>query len=72
MRSIRGEKLEETYDGHVSCFIESGFHKGLLIDFSYDVEPLPGMYPIPVIGPMPLLKESWLNHMGKLGFKWMY
>lgn len=72
LRSIRGEKLEETYDGHVSCFIESGFNKGLLIDFSYDVEPLPGMYPIPGVGPLPLLKESWFNHLGKLGFKWMY
>ncbi len=72
LRSIRGESLEETYDGHVSCFIESGFNKGMLIDFSYDVEPLPGMYPIPGIGPLPLLKESWFNHLGKLSFKWMY
>lgn len=72
LRSLRGEKPAETYDGHVSCFIESGFKKGLLIDFNYDVEPLPGLYPIPGIGPMPLLKESWLNHMGKLGFKWIY
>lgn len=72
LRVIRGEALEESYDGHVSCFIESGFNKGLLIDFNYDVEPLPGMYPIPGIGPMPLLKESWFNHLGKMGFKWMY
>ena len=72
LRSIRGEELHPDYDGHVSCFIESGFNKGMLIDFSYDMEPLPGMYPFPVVGPMPLLKESWLNHMGKMGFKWMY
>jgi sulfide:quinone oxidoreductase len=70
--AIRGEELAPDYDGHVSCFIESGYQKGLLIDFSYDVEPLTGMYPFPVVGPMPLLKESWLNHMGKMGFKWMY
>jgi sulfide:quinone oxidoreductase len=72
MRAIRGEELHPDYDGHVSCFIESGFNKGMLIDFSYDVEPLPGMYPFPVVGPMPLLKESWFNHLGKMGFKWMY
>ena len=72
IRYTRGEKLEAGYDGHVSCFIESGFKKGLLIDFCYDVEPLPGLYPFPVVGPFPLLKESPLNHLGKLGFKWIY
>jgi sulfide:quinone oxidoreductase len=72
LRSINGQELNPDYDGHVSCFIESGFQKGMLIDFSYDVEPLPGTYPFPVLGPMTLLKESWLNHMGKMGFKWMY
>ncbi len=72
LRSLRGEELQPDYDGHVSCFIESGFNKALLIDFSFETEPLPGAYPLPGIGPMKLLGESWLNHMGKLGFKWMY
>ena len=33
------------FDGHANCFIETGFHKALLIDFNYDTEPLPGHYP---------------------------
>ena len=55
-----------------NCFVETGFHKALLIDFSYDVEPLPGRYPNQQLGPLPLLKESRLNHLGKLGFEWVY
>jgi len=42
-----------TFDGHANCFIESGFGKGLLIDFNYDVEPLPGRYPLPGVGRSP-------------------
>ena len=37
-----------SFDGHANCFIESGDGKGLLIDFNYDTEPLPGTYPLPV------------------------
>ncbi len=44
----------------------------MLLDFNYDVEPLPGKFPFPVLGPMALLKESRLNHWGKLGFEWVY
>lgn len=72
LHKIKGEALEETFDGHANCYIESGFGKGLLIDFNYDVEPLPGTYPLPVIGPFSLLKESVINHWGKLSFKWIY
>ena len=61
-----------TFDGHANCFIETGFHKALLIDFNYDVEPLPGRFPEPHLGPLPLLKESRLNHMAKLAFQWVY
>lgn len=61
-----------TFDGHANCFIESGYNKGILFDFNYDVEPLPGKYPIPGVGPFSLLKETKLNHLGKMGFKWMY
>ncbi len=71
-RFLRGEQLEGSFDGHTNCFIETGFHKALLIDFSYDVEPLPGRYPEPHLGPLPLLEESRLNHMAKLGFQWFY
>ena len=44
-RFLAGEELEGTYDGHANCFIETGFHKALLIDFNYEVEPLPGPLP---------------------------
>ncbi len=69
---VEGRPMKHEFDGHANCFIESGNRKGLLIDFNYDVEPLTGRFPIPVIGPMPLLKESYLNHIGKLAFRWIY
>lgn len=69
---LAGRAPEAKFDGHANCFIESGDGKALLIDFSYDVEPLPGHYPLPHIGPMSLLKETRLNHLGKLMFKWVY
>ncbi len=72
MRYVDGLELLPTFDGHANCFIESGFGKGLLIDFNYDTQPLPGMYPLPGIGPFSLLQESEANHWGKMMFRWMY
>jgi len=72
MRYIDGLALEPLFDGHANCFIESGFGKGLLIDFNYDTEPLPGKYPLPGVGPFTLLEESAMNHWGKMMFRWMY
>ena len=69
---VEGRSMKHRFDGHANCFIESGHGKGLLIDFNYTTEPLTGKFPIPVIGPLPLLKESRLNHMGKLAFRWIY
>jgi len=69
---LEGRPLPERSDGHANCFIETGFGKGLLIDFNYDVEPLPGRFPIPKVGPLPLLKESRINHWGKMAFRWIY
>ncbi len=69
---IRGEPLPVQYDGHGNCFIESGFGKALLIDYSYTAEPLPGRFPLNWLGPFPLLKESAVNHWGKLWFRWFY
>ena len=69
---VEGRSMKRRFDGHANCFIESGHGKGLLIDFNYTTEPLTGKFPIPVIGPLPLLKESRLNHMGKLAFRWIY
>lgn len=71
-RFLAGEPLRPEFDGHANCFIETGHDKALLIDFNYDVEPLPGRFPIPGIGPMPLLEESRINHLGKRAFKWVY
>jgi sulfide:quinone oxidoreductase len=72
LRHIDGLEMLSPYDGHTNCFIESGFGKGLLIDFNYDVEPLPGRYPLPGIGPFALLQETEMNHWGKMMFRWMY
>ncbi len=69
-RFVRGQPLDASYDGHANCFIETGFHKAMLIDFNYDTEPVAGHYPSAV--GMPLLKESRLNHLGKLMFQWFY
>ena len=71
VRFLEGKELDSGYDGHANCFIETGFHKALLIDFNYDIEPLPGRFPTPA-GPLPLLRESRLNHLGKLMFQWVY
>lgn len=72
LRYTEGQELLPTFDGHANCFIESGFGKGLLIDFNYTTEPLPGRYPLPGVGPFTLLEESEANHWGKLAFRWMY
>jgi sulfide:quinone oxidoreductase len=72
VRYVRGEPMTERFDGHANCFVESGDGKALLIDFNYDTEPLPGTYPVPGVGPFSLLKETAVNHWGKLAFRWMY
>ena len=72
LRYVDGLPLQETFDGHANCYIESGFGKGFLIDFNYDVEPLPGKFPLPGVGPFSLLQESRMNHWGKMLFRWMY
>lgn len=72
LRHMEGLEPLPKFDGHANCFIESGFEKGVLIDFNYDVEPLPGKFPLPGFGPFSLLKESPANHWGKMMFRWMY
>lgn len=69
---INQEPLLASFDGHANCFVETGGGKALLIDFNYDQEPVPGTFPIPGIGPLQLLRETRLNHIGKLAFKWIY
>jgi sulfide:quinone oxidoreductase len=70
-RFLRDDALERGYDGHANCFIETGDRKALLIDFDYLTEPLPGWFPT-AVGPFPLLRNSRLNHLGKLLFPWVY
>jgi sulfide:quinone oxidoreductase len=72
LRHVQGLQMTEKFDGHANCFIETGHGKGLLIDFNYETEPLPGKYPLPGIGPFSLLAETEMNHWGKVMFRWMY
>jgi len=72
LQHVAGEPMTGSFDGHANCFIETGYGKAMLIDFNYETEPLPGKFPVPGIGPMSLLKETKLNHMGKLAFRWAY
>jgi len=72
LRHVAGQPMTDRFDGHANCFVESGDGKALLIDFNYDVEPLPGRYPIPRLGPFSLLAETTANHWGKLAFRWIY
>jgi sulfide:quinone oxidoreductase len=70
LRLLTNRELARGYDGHANCFIETGFHQALLIDFNYETEPLPGHFPTAV--GLPLLRESRLNHLSKLAFQWIY
>jgi sulfide:quinone oxidoreductase len=81
IREMNGQEPLATADGHANCFIETGHHKAILIDFNYDTQPVPGRFP-PLelklashkinLGPMKLLGDTYLNHWGKLAFKWVY
>jgi sulfide:quinone oxidoreductase len=72
MSAIEGRPLLAKFDGHANCYIETGYGKGALIDFNYDTEPLPGTFPLPGIGPFGLLKNTKINHYGKVMFRWIY
>jgi len=72
LREIDDKAALPSFDGHANCFVETGYHKAMLLDFNYDIEPLEGSFPLPYAGPFSLLEESYMNHMGKLAFKWVY
>ncbi|MCW8797105.1 MAG: NAD(P)/FAD-dependent oxidoreductase [Chlorobium sp.] len=72
MSEIHGTKPEEIFDGHSTCFIVYSKGTSSLIDFNYKIEPLPGKFPLPHMGPFSLLKETKANWYGKLGFEWLY
>ncbi|MEQ6391343.1 FAD/NAD(P)-binding oxidoreductase [Bacillaceae bacterium S4-13-58] len=69
---IAGKPLDAKFDGHANCYIESGYNKAFLIDFNYDHEPVTGSFPLPKVGPFSLLKETKINHMGKMAFRHIY
>jgi sulfide:quinone oxidoreductase len=69
---IEKRPFTASFDGHSNCYIETGHSMGALIDFNYDTEPLPGHFPFPGLGPFGLLKETRMNHYGKLLFRWIY
>jgi sulfide:quinone oxidoreductase len=69
---IENRPFTASFDGHSNCYIETGHSMGALIDFNYDTEPLPGHFPFPGLGPFGLLKETRMNHYGKLLFRWIY
>ena len=72
IREIDGQEPKNTFDGHATCFICSGYEKAVLIDFNYKYEPLPGKFPFPGMGPFTLLGDSNFNYWGKMMFKWVY
>jgi sulfide:quinone oxidoreductase len=72
LRAAAGRAPEGGFDGHANCFIETGGGRAILIDFNYETEPLPGKFPWARVGPLDLLRESRLNHLGKLAFRWLY
>lgn len=72
LSAIEGRPLQAHFDGHANCYIETGFGKGSLIDFNYETEPLAGTFPLPGIGPFGLLKNTKMNHYGKVIFRWIY
>jgi sulfide:quinone oxidoreductase len=71
VRHLEGKKLERGYDGHANFFVETGFHKALMIDFNYEEEPVPGRFPH-AAGPLQLLRESRVNHLGNGLLQWIY
>ena len=71
-QAFAGKPMTHKFDGHANCFIESGNGKALLLDFNYDTEPLTGVFPAPVVGPLKLLGENRMNHVGKLAFEQIY
>lgn len=69
---LAGRQLTHNFDGHANCFIETGHGKGMLLDFNYETQPYTGAFPLPVVGPMTLLKETPANHWAKVAFRWVY
>lgn len=72
VEAAQGLPPTHMFDGHANCFIDSGRGQGLLLDFNYDTEPLPGRFPIYGVPFLKLLGPSFANHMAKMGFEGVY
>jgi len=48
--------------------VVTGYEKGSLLDFNYKVEPLPGKFPFPGLGPFDLLGVSFANYVARCCF----
>ncbi len=57
LQHIAGKEMTHKFDGHSLCYIESGYNKAVMIDFSYEQEPVFGTYPFPVVGPFHCLRK---------------
>lgn len=71
-RRTWGLPPQPTFDGHTTCFIETGFDKAVMVDFDNQTETPPGGYPVPGVGPFHLLEATSGNHRGKLAMEWVY
>ncbi len=38
---LRGQPAATTYDGHVMCYCDAGYHKGISMSFDYEHPPVP-------------------------------
>lgn len=56
---IRNEKTVHHYDGHVMCFLETGYNKATLLNFDYNHPPNPA-------------QPNYLLHMAKILFNKTY
>ena len=71
-RFLEGDELTAAYDGHANCFVETGFHKALLIDFDYEHRAAARQVPRAARRACRCWRESRLNHIAKLAFQPLY
>ena len=55
---IRGEPATARYDGHVMCYCDAGYHKGISMSFDYEHPPVP-----PPLGLKDWMGKRFLNRV---------
>ena len=55
---LRGLPAEATYDGHVMCYCDAGYHKGISMSFDYEHPPVP-----PPLGLKDWMGKRFLNRV---------